>query len=140
MRLDINDTEGDGMRSYVTVTHKGSFDNTESYLARLREKRFLKRLGEYGELGVRALQAATPVRTGKTAASWSYEITTAGDTATIVWKNSNETITGDNIVLMLVRGHGTRNGHYYRGNDFVTPAIKPIIDQILKEMSEEVSK
>lgn len=140
MRLDINDTEGDDMRSYVTVTHKGSFKNTDSYLDNLKKKRFLKRLGEYGELGVRALQAVTPVRTGKTAASWYYELTTTGDVTTLTWKNSNTTETGDNIVLMLVKGHGTRNGHYYRGNDFVTPAIKPVIDQILEEMSEEVSK
>ena len=90
-------------------------------------------------MGVEALRAVTPVRTGKTAASWEYRIVESADTVTLSWYNTNETRDGDNIVLMLVRGHGTRNGSYVRGNDFVTPALKPIFDEILAKLSEEVT-
>ena len=128
------------MRSVITVKRKGSgFKNTDSYLNKLLEHRFLKKLQKYGQMGVEALRAVTPVRTGKTAASWEYRIVESADTVTLSWYNTNETRDGDNIVLMLVRGHGTRNGSYVRGNDFVTPALKPIFDEILAKLSEEVT-
>ena len=51
----------------ISVRHKGNFKKTESYFAKLQEHNFLKKLDQYGQMGVEALQAATPVRTGKTA-------------------------------------------------------------------------
>lgn len=127
------------MRSMVTVVHKGGFKNTDKYLDKLRQHRFLKQLNKYGQMGVEALRAATPVRTGTTAASWEYRIIESGDTVTLSWYNTNETRDGDNIVIMLVRGHGTKNGSYVRGNDFVTPTLKPLFDEILAKLSEEVT-
>jgi len=124
----------------ISVRHKGNFKKTESYFAKLQEHNFLKKLDQYGQMGVEALQAATPVRTGKTAASWSYEIERSEDRVNITWINTNTATNGDNVVKLLVKGHGTRNGHYVKGRDFVTPAIQPVFDAIAKNLTEEVAK
>lgn len=126
--------------SPITVVHKGSFKSTESWFGEMRHKSYLKKLNKLAQQGVEALSAATPVRTGKTAASWSYAIQDTEESVIISWHNSNETRDGDNIVLLLIRGHGTKGGHYYRANDFVTPAIQPIMDEIAEAAWKEVIK
>ena len=141
MLQDVNDVVGDNM-PLISVRHKGNFRKTESYLANLKRKSFLKKLDKYGQMGVEALQAASPVRTGKTAASWRYVIEKSepGNRVNLMWINDNTASNGDNIVKLLVRGHGTRNGHYVKGRDFVTPAIAPIFDEIAKHVTKEVAK
>ena len=126
--------------SPIIVKHKGDFKKTEKFFKRNREKRLLAVLNRLGQRGVEALSAATPVRTGKTAASWRYIVASSGDKVSIQWCNDNTTKDGDNIVVLLVRGHGTRDGRYVRGNDFVTPAIEPIFKEIADEAWAEVTK
>ena len=126
--------------SPIIIRHKGDFKKTEVLFKRDRRKELLKILNGLGQRGVDALAAATPVRTGKTAASWIYTLTSNGGVIRMQWHNTNTTKNGDNIVILLIRGHGTRDGHYVRGNDFVTPAIKPIFQEIADEAWTEVTK
>lgn len=126
--------------SPIIVKHKGSFTKTEAFFKRNRHKVLMDALNRLGQRGVDALAAATPVRTGKTAASWRYIVTENEDKVSIQWCNDNMTDEGDNIVVLLVRGHGTRDGSYVRGNDFVTPAIEPIFKEIADEAWAEVTK
>lgn len=121
------------------VKSKGDFSNTYTFLKRAQARDFLKKMNKYGEKGVSALSAATPVSTGKTAASWSYEISQANKTVTISWKNSN-VVNGVPIAIILQYGHGTRNGGYVQGRDYINPTIQPIFDEILKSAWEEVKK
>ena len=44
------------------------------------------------------------------------------------------------IAVMLQYGHGTRNGGYVEGRDYIMPAIRPIFDQIAAEAWREVTK
>lgn len=126
--------------SPIIVKHKGSFKKTEAFFKKNRQKVLMDALNRLGQRGVDALVAATPVRTGKTAASWRYIVSQSGDNVSIQWCNDNMTDEGDNIVVLLVRGHGTRDGGYVRGNDFVTPAIEPIFKEIADEAWAEVTK
>lgn len=126
--------------SPVVVKHKGDFKKTEAFFKRNKHQALIRVLNGLGQRGVDALAAATPVRTGKTAASWRYIVAETDDKIAIQWCNDNTTSNGDNIVTLLVRGHGTRDGHYVRGNDFVTPAIKPIFEEIANEAWAEVRK
>lgn len=124
----------------IKVRHRGNFKKTEAFFKNDHKKALTKALDRLGQMGVDALSAATPVRTGKTAASWRYEVVRDGDRISLQWHNDNLTSTGDSIVALLVRGHGTRDGHYVRGNDFVTPAMEPIFQEIADEALAEVSK
>lgn len=123
----------------VKVKHRGNFKATEAFLKKMKRKDFAEILKQYGQKGVDALSAATPVDTGLTASSWSYEIEYGANASKIIWSNSN-IVDGVPIVLMLQYGHGTRNGGYVQGRDFINPAIRPILDEIAKSAWREVTR
>jgi hypothetical protein len=122
----------------ISVKTSGSFNNTESFLK--RSKNFsLSSLDQYGREGVAALAAATPVDTGKTAASWDYKIKKTDGSVTITFVNNN-IVDGNCIAILLQYGHGTRNGGYVVGRDYINPAIRPVFDKIAKSAWSEVTK
>ena len=104
----------------------------------MQNKEFFQRLNQYGRRGVDALSAATPIDSGKTASSWNYEIHRSKDLVEIVWTNSNVN-DGAPIVILLQYGHATGNGGYVQGYDFINPAIRPIFDEIEKDLWKEVT-
>lgn len=123
----------------ISVTQRGSFKNTERYLARLRANNLSKILTRYGALGVQALSSATPVDSGETASSWFYTIQNRKGYYSIRWHNQHEE-DGVPIAVILQYGHGTRQGGYVQGRDYINPAMQPIFDQILRDVMEEVTK
>ena len=108
----------------------GKWTATERFLNRLQRKDYFSRLNEYAQQGVSALQAATPVDSGRTASAWRYEIEANGDTTSIYWINDNTTYQGDPIAILLQYGHGTGTGGYVRGRDYINPAMRPVFDKI----------
>lgn len=127
------------MSKAISVSHKGSFEKSLRYMTRARTKNVRAILEEYGKKGVDALAAATPKATGKTAASWSYEIKMEETGATLYWKNSN-IVDGVPIAVILQYGHGTRNGGYVQGLDYINPAMRPVFEEIAKSIWKEVRK
>lgn len=107
---------------------------TEKYLEKLQKKEYYQVIVNLAQEGVEALSAATPKRTGLTAASWSYEISADGNGMSIIWSNSNLTRDGDPIAIMLQYGHGTGTGGYVAGQDYINPAIRPVFDHISDEV------
>lgn len=41
-----------------------------------------------------------------------------------------------NIAIILQYGHGTRNGGYVQGVDYINPALKPVFDRLAKRCLE----
>ena len=123
----------------ITITQKGSFNNTERYLARLKRGEQFAVLSKYGSLGQNALSNATPVESGLTAASWSYSIVQRPGYYSIRWHNSHIE-SGIPIAVILQYGHGTGTGGYVQGRDYIMPAIRPIFDQIAAEAWREVTR
>lgn len=124
--------------SGIMFRHKGDFSKTEKFFNSLLKLDYLNVLERYGQAGVAALASATPKDSGLTAASWDYEITHNGKETTIAFTNSNIS-NGVNIAIILQYGHGTRNGGYVAGRDFINPAIQPIFDKIANEAWREVT-
>ena len=124
----------------IKFVQKGNFSKTEKFLERCKNLFKLGVLDKYGREGVVALSMATPVDTGKTAASWRYRITSTSTSLSIEWLNDNETKDGIPIVVLIQYGHGTGNGGYVMGNDFINPAIKPIFEKISDALWKEVTK
>ncbi len=127
----------------ITISHKGDFKKSIKFLNNIAEKvgansPIERILNKYGAMGVDALSAATPVDTGKTAASWIYEIEMNGEGYIITWSNTNVN-KYVNIALILQQGHGTRNGGYVAGRDYINPAIQPIFDKMADEAWREVT-
>ena len=116
----------------ISVSHKGDFNNLETLINRVLRRDYLNILAEYGRKGVEALKAATPVDTGLTRDSWEYEITANSKKTSIYWTNSNIQ-NGVPIAIILQYGHGTKNGGYVQGVDYINPALAPIFSQMANE-------
>ena len=127
------------MASIIQFKQKGDFSKTENFLKKLRKLDLDSVLDKYGKLGVQALASATPVETGKTAASWDYKIEKGKGVVTITWTNSNVN-NGVPIALLIQYGHGTGTGGYVQGIDYIKPAIRPIFDELANALWEEVTK
>ena len=123
----------------IVIKHRGSFQNTERFFKKLTRFEITNILNKYGKMGVAALSAATPVNSGMTADSWSYNIEKNGGSWVISWENSNVN-NGVNIALILQLGHGTGTGGYVQGIDYINPALKPVFKSIADEAWREVTK
>ena len=123
----------------ITFRQKGDFSKLTRYLEKAKSVVKLSDLDKYGKEGVAALASATPVDTGLTANSWSYEIKHGNGTVSISFKNSNIQ-NGVPIAIILQCGHGTRNGGWVQGRDYINPAIQPIFDKIANDAWREVTK
>lgn len=107
----------------ISFKHRGSFTKTERLFNRILKLNYLNILDKYGQEGVRALASATPVNSGKTANSWTYEISHSLTSTTITWLNTNVN-QRVNIAIILQYGHGTGTGGFVQGQDYINPAIK----------------
>ena len=123
----------------ISFRQKGDFSKLTKFLERAKETVHLGDLNKYGRQGVAALASATPIDSGETAESWYYEIENNKESATITFYNSNVQ-NGVPIAIILQYGHGTRNGGWVEGRDYINPAIQPIFDQIVDDAWREVNK
>ena len=122
------------------LTTKGDFSNTFKFLKKSQESNDIKTILEkYGQIGVAALSAATPINTGKTASSWEYEIKNDRGEMSITWSNTN-VVKHVNIAIILQYGHATRNGGYVTGVDYINPALAPVFEKMANEAWEEVKR
>ena len=123
----------------ISFRQKGDFSKLTRFLERAKESVKIGDLDKYGREGVAALSSATPIDSGKTANSWSYEITNEDGSVTITFNNSNIQ-NGVPIAIILQYGHGTRNGGWVQGRDYINPAIQPVFDEIVDKAWREVTK
>lgn len=121
-------------RPMIVFHQKGDWTKTDNWLRRARKMDPMTVLNRWGLVGVDRLREATPKRTGLTSESWSYNITKGRNGYTIEWRNSNMTETGEPIVILLQYGHGTKNGMWVEGRDFINPSLQPIFDKIVKDL------
>ena len=123
----------------IGFRHKGDFSKTTNFLTRAKNRQVLSNLDKYGKRGVEALASVTPVDTGKTASSWYYEIRKTDSSVSLIFNNSNIQ-NGVPIAIILQYGHGTRNGGWVEGRDYINPTIQPIFDEIVNKAWGEVTK
>ena len=122
----------------VSFSNKGDFSKTIKFLNKVKNVKINDILSKYGEIGVTALSQATPKDSGITSQSWNYKIEVKNNNASIVWYNTN-VVKGVNIAVILQYGHGTRNGGWVEGTDYINPTMKPIFDKITNQVWKEVT-
>lgn len=123
----------------ITVKHKGNFNNIERFFNRVLKRDYLNILSDYAQIGVEELRKATPVESGETANAWNYEIESK-DGKTTIWFTNSEEDNGVNVAILLIYGHGTRNGGYVEGIDFVSPALRPVFEELADKIWKEVTE
>lgn len=118
-----------------SIKQKGSFQHLETFLARMLHDDIFDQLDEVGRQGVVALANATPIDSGLTAESWSYDVIRGPGKSSVTWMNSHMA-GGVPVVILLQYGHATGTGGYVQGEDFINPAIadtfKSAIDGVWK--------
>lgn len=122
----------------ITFKHKGDFSKLTAYLQRAKKGVNIRSLTKYADEGVAALSSATPVDSGLTASSWYHEIKDENGIVRISFHNSNVQ-NGVPIAILLQYGHGTRNGGWVQGRDYINPAIQPVFDKIANDAWREVT-
>ena len=123
----------------IGIKQKGDFKNTYRFLNRAKNSLNTVDFDRYGREGVKALSSATPVDTGETASSWYYEVIKENGSITISFCNSNVQ-NNVPIAIILQYGHGTNNGGWVQGRDYINPAIQPIFDDLANNAWKEVTK
>lgn len=123
----------------ISFRQKGDFSKLSNFLEKAKNTVKIGDLDRYGREGVNALASATPVDSGLTANSWYYEIKHEAGSVLISFHNSNIQ-NGVPIAIILQYGHGTRNGGWVEGRDYINPAIQPIFDKIANDAWKEVTK
>lgn len=123
----------------ISFRQKGDFSKLTNFFEKAKQAVHLSDLDKYGKEGVAALASATPVKTGKTANSWYYEITHQNGSVSISFLNSNIQ-NGIPIAIIIQYGHGTNNGGWVQGRDYINPAIQPLFDKIANDAWREVTK
>lgn len=122
----------------ITFTVTGSTKRTQDFLRKIQSGGMYAGLESIAKRGVVALASATPVDSGVTANSWSYEIEKRDGGVTISWLNTHVE-DGVHIAIILQYGHGTGTGGYVSGRDYINPAIKPIFDEIANDVWKQVT-
>nr|DAP55522.1 MAG TPA: type I neck protein [Caudoviricetes sp.] len=123
----------------ITIESQGEWKLTRNWFDRMTKLDLALIMNQFGKEGVSALAAATPSRSGITSKSWNYEVTRKGNNWKITWTNSNVN-KGANIAVLIQYGHGTRNGGYVVGRDYINPAIRPVFDKIAQKAWKEVTR
>lgn len=122
----------------IRIKQRGDFHKTLDYLGKLQKIDLVSILSKYGELGVAALASATPVDSGVTADSWYYEVVNRKGYVSLRWHNRHM-VDGRPIAILIEYGHGTRNGGYVQGREYIMSSIIPIFEQIEEEIGREVT-
>ena len=121
----------------MNITSEGSFNNLESFLKRAVKNSSKQEAVELAEAIVSRLRQDTPNRSGKTASSWSYNVSndSNGFVIEIINTNNNGSV---NVARIIHFGHGTGTGGYVPPKPFITTAIDSVykskIDSILTKM------
>lgn len=123
----------------ISTKVSGSFERALAFGARIKRREQFAALAKYGQVGVMALAEATPKDTSDTAHSWTYQIVNKPGYFAIHWFNTNIE-DGIPIVILLQYGHGTKNGGYVQGEDFINPALRSIFIQMADDMWKVVTK
>lgn len=134
----FKDIKDNGLGSNLfTFSINGDLADTKKFLIEAFKYSPTRILRRYGELGVQRLKEATPIDSGNTAASWFYEV--SEENGCYVLKFGNHNIhEGCNVAYLLQMGHGTRQGGYVRGRNYINPTLQPIFDDIAEGIFKEV--
>lgn len=123
----------------ISFRNKGNFSKATRYFERVKQSMKRVDFNKYGQTGVAALSSDTPVESGKTANSWYYEVIEKKGSVTISFNNRNIQ-NGVPIAIILQYGHGTRNGGWVEGRDYINPSIQPVFDKIANDAWKEVTR
>lgn len=119
------------------LVSRGSFDNIFNFFRWADKKDIQKDLHDIGRIGAKLLAQNTPIDSGRTAASWYYEIEQNGRGYRVVWKNFNVN-KGVLVAILIQYGHATGTGGYVPAVDYINPVMQPLFGDAVDDLWGEV--
>ena len=119
----------------VSISGGSNFDKTLKELSNLDSAidSVKHGLGSTAQTTVAKLANATPVRSGRTRASWSQETEINQNGAEVTFYNSNLTRSSVPVAILLDKGHYTGTGGYVPPQNFIEPIMKNMAQQVADE-------
>lgn len=122
----------------VSFNQSGDFNNIEKFLNAMAHLDIRSFLNGLAQEGIAALANATPKDTRLASNSWGATVSKKRGSYRITWTNT-DIENGFPVAIMLQYGHGTGNGGYVQGQDYINPALTPIFDKFALDMWKAVT-
>lgn len=123
----------------LKIKQKGDFSELDKFFKKSVKINKVNNITTIANECIRQLEMATPVDSGVTAKSWSYNIIRVKNKTTLEILNSNIQ-NGVNVVILLEYGHASRSGKWIPGKNFVDPIIVEAYNKILSQTWKELTK
>ena len=124
----------------MNITESGDFKDLESYLKRVIKKSSDKQQAvELATSIVDRLRQDTPKRSGLTADSWDYKISSSskGIVIEILNNNNNGPV---NIAKIIHFGHGTGTGGYVPPQPYIVSSIDAVYNKKINSILTDLIK
>jgi hypothetical protein len=125
---------------YIEFTVKGDYSHILNTLESIKTMSIMPLLHKYGRKGVEYLQNATPVDTGRTRDSWSYEIDNSKEGQYKIQFVNDNINKGINIAILLEYGHATINGGWVEGKNYIDPAVSAAFEEMVEELTSKIRR
>lgn len=124
----------------ISVKSYGNFEKTLKRLKDLSEinKTIYNIADKHARIAIESLKSNTPVATGKTAESWRYEIQMDNNNNLKLAFFNDNIVDNIPVVILIAYGHATKNGGYVQGNDFITPIMNDIFNNMAENIWKEI--
>lgn len=113
----------------LTAGIKGS-NNLQKWIDDSLSNKDSSFLESIGQQGVNSLKTNTPRDTGGLANGWGYKVSINGSISTIRWFNDAYPNLSINLATAIQYGHGTKNGGWVPGRDYINPALRPVFNKV----------
>lgn len=108
----------------ISISVGKSGDDLKQWMRVEITKNPTSQLKRIGEQAVSSLKSSTPRESGTLSEGWDYSVDKLPSGYVLgIYNVAYPEIQG-NLALMMDRGHGTRNGGYVHGRNYIRPAIK----------------
>lgn len=124
----------------MKITESGDFKDLDSYLKRVIKKSSDKQQAvELATSIVDRLRQDTPKRSGLTAASWDFKISSSskGTVIEILNNNNNGPV---NIAKIIHFGHGTGTGGYVPPQPYIVSSIDAVYNKKINSILTDLIK
>jgi len=121
----------------IKITQRGDLKKLDKFFKKSIKITKFRNIEEFARDCIERLKEVTPIDSGLTSESWGYIIIPRRNSKIIQINNTNIQ-NGVNVALILEYGHGTRNGAWIEGKNYISPVIQKIYFDIINNAWKEL--
>lgn len=122
----------------ISFKQKGKFSWPDKFERNYKKVKKSNLFDEYGKEGVQNLKKVSPKDTGRMSQSWFYKVSTE-KYSTVLSFHNNDIENGCNVAIIVQYGHGTKNGVWIQGIDYINPSMAPVFEELCEKIWKEIT-